>query len=100
VSSTDANGFETQYEFDEKGQLTQVNAPEGHTKSYSYNALGQLTFEVHSGGYRVAYTYDVRGRILTQIKDPLGAKQTTTYNYDGIGRQLVISDYYSKEIYL
>lgn len=92
IAVQDANGNETTYEFDEKGQLLNINAAKGRSKQFTYNALGQVTFELHSGGYSAAYTYDASAHTLTQIKDPGGLNITTKYHYDALGRQLVITN--------
>ncbi len=38
------------------------------------------------------YRYDAEGRVLQKIIDPEGLALTTSYRYDGIGRQLEIID--------
>ena len=90
ISVTDARQQTTTYQYDAKGQLIHVDAPDHQSTDYRYDAEGLLVFQQNASGHLVRYSYDADGRVLTKQVDPDGLNLTTTYTYDGIGRQLQV----------
>lgn len=78
ISTTDALGHVTKYEYNTQGQLavTIVNPLNGQADNY----LSQYNL-------KTTYTYDALGRLLT-TKDPL--ERVTATQYDGLGRTQTI----------
>ncbi|KTD35412.1 putative deoxyribonuclease RhsA [Legionella moravica] len=92
VSIKDANGYTTEFHYDEQGQLARVDSPEGAFKEYRYDEAGHLIWQHDAGGQVIEYCYDAAGHLLSKTVDPNQLKITTLYQYDALGRQLQISD--------
>ena len=90
ITVTDSKQQTTSYQYDAKGQLIHVDAPEKSSTTYQYDAEGHLVFQQNASGHIMRYTYDAEGQVLTKVIDPEGANLTTSYTYDGIGRQLQV----------
>ena len=74
---TDSEGRVTLYEYDENGNLTRTERPDGSTETCSHDSLNRLTDRVDrdaSGniinGYH--YTYDEAGNITSIREDATG----------------------------
>ncbi|WP_221437774.1 putative Ig domain-containing protein [Rhodanobacter sp. A1T4] len=96
LSSTDAAGNVTQYQYDSQNQLireiepnvlvvsaTGVRTFQTPTKSWYYNVQGQLIGVTDEDGNTSLNTYDAAGN-LTIAQDATGANTTTAY--DALGR--------------
>ncbi|KTD42347.1 DUF6531 domain-containing protein [Legionella quateirensis] len=92
VSITDANGYTTEFHYDEQGQLMRVDSPEGTFKEYRYDEAGHLIWQHDAGGQIIEYGYDATGHLLSKTIDPNHLKIKTLYQYDALGRQLQITD--------
>ena len=92
ITLTDGTKQTTHYQYDAKGQLIHIDAPEQTSTDYTYDTDGHLLFQQDAGGHILRYTYDAEGHVLTKTVDPDGLNLTTTYSYDGIGRQLQLID--------
>jgi|GEM_PF-6084537 len=88
----DARGNETTYNYNSRGELTNITAPEGRTHHYDYDAQGNLVFETSNNQRSIRYTYDAMGRVLTTTVDPDGLAIKTITTYDGIGRTLTTTN--------
>lgn len=99
IKSTDGEGNQTKYEYDEQGRTTKVITPSDATNTYSYDEL------IKDGNDRgvVDTVTDALGRVskttnngsdqITKIEDIASTKSIVkTYEYDSNGRQ-------TKEIY-
>jgi len=99
IKSTDGEGNQTKYEYDEQGRTTKVITPSDATNTYSYDEL------IKDGNDRgvVDTVTDALGRVskttnngsdqITKIEDISSTKSIVkTYEYDSNGRQ-------TKEIY-
>jgi YD repeat-containing protein len=96
---TDANGNLTDYNYDSRGNLTNITYADGSQErwaydslgqsttwtnrrgtpvGFTYNADGQITRKTYADGTHVDYLYDARGN-LTSATDATG---TTTLTYD------------------
>jgi len=74
--------------FDDRGQLVEVDTPQG-TLHYAYDDLGRQT-AVFTDQSRIEYDHDVLGRLktVTQVErfgETLPAPEVTTYSYTDIG---------------
>jgi RHS repeat-associated protein len=102
VSSTDANGNVTQWNyasgdlasivdpvgrattFDYSGEhLASITDPAGRTTQFEHDSAGNLVRVLLSDGSERRFTYDSRNRMTSQV-DPRGF--TTQYSYDAFGR--------------
>lgn len=92
ITLKDGNKQTTSFHYDANGQLTQVDAPEGQSTQYHYDSEGHLEFEEKSKGRIIRYTYDLEGHVLSKTVDPDGLNLKSTYTYDGIGRQLSVTE--------
>lgn len=92
VSIKDANGFTTDFHYDERGQLIRVDAPEQTFKEYHYDESGHLIWQQDAEEQIIEYRYDAADHLLSKIVDPNHLKITTLYQYDALGRQLQITD--------
>ena len=92
ISIKDANGFTTDFHYDEKGQLIRIDAPEQSFKEYHFDEAGHLIWQQNAEGQVTEYCYDAANHLLSKIEDPKGLKLTTSYQYDALGRQLQITE--------
>lgn len=87
VSSTDALGIETQYNYDSVGNLIKtiesINTAREAETSYKYDKVGRIIQSVDAENGKSAYEYDAIGNIIAQI-DPNGGR--SEYRYDSKGR--------------
>ena len=87
VSTTDALGIKTQYNYDSVGNLIKkienLNSAREAESGYSYDKAGCLTSVVDAENGTSSYEYDQVGRITAQI-DPNGGR--SEYSYDSMGR--------------
>ncbi|HEY9060073.1 MAG TPA: S8 family serine peptidase [Pseudobacteroides sp.] len=102
ISSTDANGYTTKYQYNRMGLLEKVIDPAGGIAAYYYDRAGRKTAEVSPANYysnkaltdlnRIEYAYDKTGRIITKsdiYKNPVSGKMekvvSKAYKYDSRG---------------
>lgn len=74
------------YEFDYniKGDITEVYVDNVNTLTYNYNAVYQLTSEVYANGQSIRYSYDNDGNLIAQYhNNDTAAFVTYTYDNDG-----------------
>lgn len=115
LTSTDAKGVITKFEYDKLGRLKKTTADLGGLNIITeskYDSLGRIEAEI--GPYSLSnppdgisevtkgYTYDVAGRIetvsLPSVSDSLGVlgtiegSGTYVYNYDDPGNQTLVRD--------
>ncbi|NVJ62547.1 MAG: RHS repeat protein, partial [Gammaproteobacteria bacterium] len=92
IQSTDGLNNKTQFPFNHKGELTKVTDALGNTKESIYDNSGRVINSINKNGVKTEFTYDQAGRVLTQIQDADGLKRTTSYQYDGLGNTLSVTD--------
>jgi len=100
ASTIDGRGYQTAYQYDAFGDLTQVqqqlsqpgsalSAANSTTTTYAYDALGERTGETNGAGSGVASTtsvqYDAFGHVIETTD---GNGNTVDYAYDALGRQV------------
>ncbi|WEH28921.1 polymorphic toxin-type HINT domain-containing protein [Streptomyces sp. AM 3-1-1] len=73
----------TGYEYDARGNLSHITAPDGTEWTYTYNALGQLKSQADPDSGDSRFEYDDAGR-QTKATDTLG--RATSTDYDVLGR--------------
>ena len=86
TTATDPLGVSTAYQYDAKGQLTQVRSGVTASNSagltqltYTYNAIGDVATVTDGLGNTVAFEYDSAGNLTSRV-DSAGDTQTRTYN--------------------
>jgi len=87
ATRTDGKGQTTNYDYDSRNRLTQVQYPSGAEVSYTYDAVGNALTMKDSLGTTV-YQYNALGR-LTSETDPFG--RTVRYSYDDLARRGTLS---------
>ncbi|GAB1255821.1 hypothetical protein NBRC116494_03230 [Aurantivibrio plasticivorans] len=71
-------------DFDNRGNMTQLQDPNAGTINYVYDGLGQATEQTDARGITTKFYYDKLGRMTQRIDDHLGSDQmTNTWSYDG-----------------
>jgi len=82
-------GGETEYHWNNAGQLTSIVDALEHAESYTYDASGNRDSRTDRNGKTWHYTY-FPGGLLKTSADPLG--HVTSYTYDDSGRMLTETD--------
>ncbi len=76
----------TQFQYDSKGELTQITDPLNHTTALSYNSVGLIASITDATNHATSYQYDSRGN-RTAVIDPInGAAHPTSFAYDAMSR--------------
>ncbi|MBS4769970.1 DNRLRE domain-containing protein [Carnobacteriaceae bacterium zg-ZUI240] len=88
--TTDANGYQTTYQYDEQYRTTGIIYPDGSTVSKTYDAHNRLFTQTNEKGQTTTYTYDGSGNVLTETRFD-GA--TKTYTYDRKNHLLTRTDF-------
>ncbi|HEY5723948.1 MAG TPA: LysM peptidoglycan-binding domain-containing protein [Allosphingosinicella sp.] len=81
----------TTYGYDKNGNLKTVTDAAGQRVN-NYDKAGRLFEEIDGRGIKTSYSHDAANRIVTRKVDDGGLNLTTTYEYDGQGRQFLITD--------
>lgn len=89
ISVTDPLGRSTVNTYDNIGNLSKVNLPNGLVINYSYDDANRLTRKTLEGGKYYNYSYD-GANYLTGITDQ--ENKSYTWNYDRAGRILTSKD--------
>lgn len=101
---TDPLGNETSYGYDRLGNRTSVTDANGNTTTYRYNYRGQMIESRDPQGHVTTYYYGATGcpscgggaDKLTALTD--ANMQTTTFQYDQLGRLTLERDPLGKEV--
>ena len=86
---TNALGEVSRFEFDANGQLIKFIDAAGRERTYSYDVRGQISQVNYPDGTTVKQTYDNAGRILTS--EDQGGK-LSRYGYDAVGNRISVTD--------
>jgi len=90
TSVTDARGYRTEFEYDDRGNLIHITDPLGAQTVYTYtgdfNLVDSRTDALNNSMF---YSYDERGNLLT-VTDALG--QQTRMDYDASGNLINTTD--------
>lgn len=86
---TTGRGEVTRYEYDDRGNLTKVIAPNGATTTSVFNSKGQMIRLTDAEGRVTRYGYDERGN-RNEIIDANGG--VTRFTYDNGGRVVAETD--------
>ncbi|WP_445672963.1 RHS repeat-associated core domain-containing protein [Pseudomonas inefficax] len=98
IKSTDPQGGEWRYSYDDIGRLIEKRDPLGRSEQIEYLRHWALPVQVTDGAGRVQrFGYDSHGNMLWE-KDSLGRE--TRYRYDPEGRVTCITDALEKSKYL
>jgi RHS repeat-associated protein len=98
ISSTDPQGGEWHYRYDDIGRLVETRDPLGRREHIKYLPHWALPVQVTDGaGHSHHYTYDTHGNLLSE-EGPTGLK--THYQYNPEGRAIRVTDALDKHKYL
>ena len=86
---TDRKGNVVEYTYDEVGNQTSIDYPDGTGVDYTYDLLHQLKTVTEDDGRATAYSYDGMGRVV-KMEYPHG--WVGDYVYDSIGQLLRVDD--------
>lgn len=86
---TDRKGSVVEYTYDEVGNQTSIDYPDGTGVDYTYDLLHQLKTVTEDDGRATAYSYDGMGRVV-KMEYPHGWVED--YVYDSIGQLLRVDD--------
>ena len=86
---TDADGVETNFEWDSDGQLVAITDSLGNRTSFSFDGYGNLTELVDGSGVTIALQPDAAGRVLASI---VGGEPCASYEYSAAGRPVAGRD--------
>lgn len=89
ISETDGCGNETQYIYDNRGQLLKEEDALHNACYYAYDKVGNKIRETDKRGATIRYEYDAKNQL---VKVTNALKQETTYTYDPIGNMLTMKD--------
>ncbi|MFN3188953.1 MAG: FG-GAP-like repeat-containing protein [Aureliella sp.] len=73
----------TRYEYNDAGELANVEDPNGNVTSYDYDAFGNVTRKTRPDGGTVEYEYDVIGNLISETRHD---GSVVTYVYDSLGQ--------------
>jgi RHS repeat-associated protein len=77
------SGLTTNFQYDSKGELTQVTDPKGNATHLTYTSAGLVASITDAQSNTTTFTYDARGNRLTSTDALLNV---TTYTYDTMNR--------------
>ncbi len=83
TSTVDADGFETKYEYNSRGDTLSTTDPRGKSVINHYDVRGRLTERIDRNGNSTKYSYDGNGNVITETN---ALNQTMRYKYDGEDR--------------
>jgi len=83
TSLVDADGFETRYEYNSRGDTLATFDPRGKAVRTKYDLRGRVAERTDRRGNTTRYTYDGNGNVVSET-NPLN--QTVRYEYDGEDR--------------
>ncbi len=95
ISSTDANGNETDYTYDEMGRVLTITGPAPTTggdrpvTTYTYNADGQVLTMTDPMGHLTQYQYDDFGEL---VQETLPSLAVLNWSYDADGNLISYED--------
>lgn len=94
VQITDPLGFVTTYEYDVLGNQTRIVDANGGVQVNTFDAIGRHVSTLSAGDILTVNTYDLRGNTLstTQSFGDGSDARTTTYTYDLLDRQVLVTD--------
>jgi YD repeat-containing protein len=79
TTTTDANGHQVEYQFNDKELLTTITDQTGNSASYTFTDERQLKSRTDEEGAITSYEYDAKGNV-TKITDPLDGVITRTFD--------------------
>ena len=89
IRAVDAQGNETDYEYDDLDRLVSLTDPLAGTVTFGYDANGNRTSVTDPGGNTTRFAYDALGRLVQRI-DPLG--NASSFTYDAVGNLIQAID--------
>jgi len=108
VSEVDANGNETNYEYDGLNRLTKIIMPDEELYQAQYDSFGNMSQYTDARGVVVTQNFDLNNRIYNRVINDsavlddsgayLGIPGTASedYTYDGLGRLRTAENDFSK----
>jgi len=94
ISLTDELGRITSFVYDSRNRPIQTIYPDGAIERTRYDGVGRVAAIVDGRGNKTSFTYGADGRLLTTVNaNPITAENTTTNEYDDIGRLVWSQDF-------
>ncbi len=90
IAGTDAGISTTTYTYNADGNVGSTTDPDGRTTTFAYDPNGNEATHT-AGGQAVVSTYNKADELST-VSYPGTTQPTTSYNYDGAGRRLAMTD--------
>ena len=91
TSVTDAAGRVTRFTYDEAGNPTGLENPDGSTSTVVYDADHRVERVAENGSHETEFTYDGAGRV-TRVTDSESGETTVDYHPDGLVRSVTNPD--------
>jgi RHS repeat-associated protein len=82
TSVTDPLGNQTQYGYNDSGQVTSLTDPKTNVTQWGYDVQGRLTLKQYPDTSTVAYTYETTTSRLKSVTDALSQVKTYAYAKD------------------
>ena len=92
VRVLDGNGIETRYEYDANGNLDKIYRADVLQADHDYDQRNNRIRSTDAVGRVTEFHYDAVNRLASRVVDPAGLALTSTYNYDGQGRQVEVAE--------
>ena len=88
ISQARAVTYETDFTYDSLSNVTSVTDAAAKATALLHDDRGNLVESVSPDTGTTRFVYDAAGNLVQKIEDatPTGAKRTTSYGYDGLGR--------------
>ena len=87
----DAKGNRTELSYDEKGNITKIQYPDGSYEEFSYNEYDFPTRFKDRNGNEYIFTYDGNGN-LTSVQYPDGSQKQIIYNDKGLAEKVILPE--------
>jgi RHS repeat-associated protein len=92
LSTTNAKGSTTRYEYDALGRLIKKLLPLGMSELYTYDQVGNLVTRTDYRGKQTTYDYDSMDRLTARRPDSTLGEVPITFTYTETGQRRTMSD--------
>ena len=93
LSKIDPNGYTTSYVYDQMDRLVSLTDPDGNTTSFTYDQNGNLISKTDPRGVTTNYEYDAYNQLIRKVEaHGTSIERVTQYSYDSRGNLLSVTD--------